>query len=279
MPLKRELFTALRRVWSPPPSVYEHLHFQGDFETSVAGHPFKMRHYGFEVENDVFWSGIGGNWERVSLGLWTKLCADATYIFDIGANTGIYSLMASALRPSAHVYAFEPVSRVYRRLRENVDLNGYGVRTFPVALSNTDGEATIYDLPTEHIYSVTVNKNLHPPGHGIAMKIPVRRLDGIVREENIPRIDLMKIDVETHEPEVLEGMGELLARDRPTLLIEILDDEVGARVEALVDGLGYRFYNIDERTTYRRAAHLGKSDVHNFLVCSEETARKIGIRD
>jgi len=35
--------------------------------------------------------------------------------------------------------------------------------------------------------------------------------------------------VETHEPEVLEGMGELLVKYRPILLIEVLSDELGER--------------------------------------------------
>lgn len=41
----------------------------------------------------------------------------------------------------------------------------------------------------------------------------------------------MKIDVETHEPEVLEGVGEYLKKFRPSLLIEILDDEITAKVQ------------------------------------------------
>ena len=44
-------------------------------------------------------------------------------IFDIGANTGIFALVSGAANPKARIFAFEPVSRVFEKLKGNVALN------------------------------------------------------------------------------------------------------------------------------------------------------------
>ena len=42
---------------------------------------------------------------------------------------------------------------------------------------------------------------------------------------------LLKIDVEMHEPEVLQGMVNLLERDKPFVIVEVIDTDVAERVE------------------------------------------------
>jgi len=86
------------------------------------------------------------------------------------------------------------------------------------------------------------------------------------------RVDLIKIDVETHEPEVLEGYATLLKKHRPNILIEILTDDVAARLSKLIDGLEYLYFNIDERGRIKPTVVLEKSDYYNFLFCSKATA-------
>ena len=69
VPLKRQAFEVLRRFYTPPEALYKHLHFKGDFSTSIDGKSFRMRHYGYEIENNVFWAGLRGGWERVTMSL------------------------------------------------------------------------------------------------------------------------------------------------------------------------------------------------------------------
>ena len=88
----------------------------------------------------------------------------------------------------------------------------------------------------------------------------------------------MKIDVETHEPEVLAGFRKILLRDKPSLLIEILNDEVAKRVEEQIKDVGYLYYNIDDVTwPPPRVATLTRSGHFNFLLCQPEVARSIGL--
>jgi FkbM family methyltransferase len=279
-PLKQPFFTFIKTFVRPGENVYRHLHFHGDFSVAVDdSHSFLIRHYGFELENSIFWMGLRGGWEKNSISIWTRLAANADVIFDIGANTGIYSLIAKSLNPQARVFAFEPIKRVYEKLVENNALNGYDIACFEYGLSNADGTATVYDLPGEHIYSVTVNKNRNASNvEVIPTKIEIKRLDTVIEELGIERMDLLKIDVETHEPEVLEGLGKYLNEFKPSILIEILDDEIGAKVESLVKESDYLYFNIDEKSdSIKRVEHITKSDYYNYLICDRVTAQKLNL--
>lgn len=280
LPLKKQLFVIAKKIFNPSENVYKHLHFQDNFSVRVdAAHSFKMRHYGFELENELFWRGLENGWEHLSVCLWTKLVKNANVIFDVGANTGIYSLIAKSLKPEARVYAFEPVERVFQKLEFNNRLNNFDIVCFDEALSNADGEAIIYDMPTEHIYSVTVNKNINAPDvEVIPTKIKVVRLDTFIEQNDVKKIDLMKIDVETHEAEVLEGMGKYLNEFRPAMLIEILNDEVGRKVENLIGDLNYLYFNLDENSgSIRKVEKISKSDYYNYLLCDRKIAENLGL--
>jgi FkbM family methyltransferase len=186
--------------------------------------------------------------------------------------------MSKSVNPNSVVYAFEPVNRVFKKLIENNKLNGYDISCHEIALSNFTGEATIYDQPTDHIYSVTVNQNLaESKENTIPVKIKTKTLVDFVKEQNIESIDLIKLDVETHEPEVLEGLGSLLRQYSPTLLIEILTDEVGYKVERILDGMGYLYFNINEEEGIVQSEKIVKSDSFNYLICKKEVAGKLNL--
>lgn len=276
IPCKRETFTALRSVWVPPESVYRHLHFKGDFRVEHEDCRFLIRHHGFQVENEIFWGGLLGGWEKVSLSLWLKLCRGASTILDVGANTGIYALCAKAASPGSRVVAFEPVQRVFEKLRLNCELNSFDIECFQQAASDRDGTGVIIDPPSDHVYSVTVDGGWDCAGATRAV-VPTIRLDSFIAQRGLARVDLIKIDVETHEPQVLAGLGEHLQRMRPTMLVEVLSDELGARVEELVQGCGYVFFDIDEKGPPRRVARIRKSSGFNYLLCSESQALALGL--
>ncbi|MDP4261655.1 MAG: FkbM family methyltransferase [Bacteroidota bacterium] len=279
LPFKKEIFTVMKTIWKPSERIYRHLHFTGVIKVKAGkSKSFKMKHYGYQVENEMFWVGLTNGWEKESLKLWLKLCTKSEVIFDLGANTGIYSLVAKTIAPDAKVFAFEPVKRIYKKLRENIDLNGYDVVAVEKAVSDKDGTAVIYDTSTEHIYAVTVNKNLSSPDEKVVeTTIETVTLDSFIRENNLKKVDLMKIDVETHEPEVLAGFLTYLPQYKPTMLIEILNDEVGARVHSMVKDLGYLYFNIDERGSIRQVDKITKSDYYNYLLCNRDTAIELGL--
>ncbi len=277
VPLKGA-FQIIKKLAKPRKNFYWYLRFRGDFTVPIdETHSFKIRSHGSSVENSIFWAGLTGEWEAASMKIWINLVKDAEVIFDVGANTGVYSLVAKALNPKSKVYAFEPVERIFNKLEYNNRLNDYDIVCLDSAASNADGTATIYDLPDDNPYSVTINRDFFPPDtEVIPIVINTLRLDTFIEKSKLDRLDLIKLDVETHEAEVLEGLGDYLDKFKPTLLVEILNDEIGKKIEEFVHGKGYLYFNIDEDSgSIRRVEQITKSDYYNYLICNETVARRI----
>jgi FkbM family methyltransferase len=276
IPFKSVLFTFIKSIWLPSEGLLKHLHFKGEITVSLPeGKSFKMQHYGYMIENEIFWKGIDNAWEKKSLAVWMELCKTSFTIMDIGANTGLYALIAKTINPNAIVYAFEPVKRVFEKLQYNCALNNFDIIAQPHAISNADGFADIYDSSEEHVLSVSLNKNFNTAEKLIPVTVGIRKLDSLVESQNIPRIDLIKIDTETHEPEVLEGYTHYLPMHKPSILIEILNDEIATKIEKIISGMGYLYFNIDEQNPPKQVSKLTKSNYYNFFLCSEETAQKL----
>jgi FkbM family methyltransferase len=278
IPFKQSAFQVIRRSVRLPERLYRHLHFEGDIVVAGTGDVrFRMRHFGYQVENDLFWAGYGNGFEATSLRLWARLCATSQTILDIGANTGVYALAAAAVNPTACVVAFEPLQRIAQRLSDNVRLNGFDVEVIVAGVSATTGEAVIYEPCAEHAYSASLNSEMLAGRADLREStIAVTRLDDFATARGLRSIDLVKIDTEKHEMAVLRGFGYVLARHRPTLLIEVLDTGTGAEIERLLVGLGYAFHIIEERTAVRPVQSLMQG-IGNFLICQPEVATALGL--
>jgi len=267
IPFKKQLFVLLKRYFKFNSSLTHYMRFKGIvFVPLDKNLSFKMYHYGFEIENSLFWYGLNG-WEKYSLNIWSDLSKLCNCVFDIGSNTGVYALLSKTINPTSSVYAFEPVKRVYEKLVENIRLNNYNIISIEKAVSNFDGEAVIFDPGTEQLYSVTVNRNLNDARFPVK-KVPIETisLNTFIRENNIKSVDLMKIDVETHEPEVLNGFSEYFATFLPIILIEILNEEVGAKINQYVATYDYACYNIDENKGCLQEQMIRISNNRNYLL-------------
>lgn len=278
VPAKQPVFELARRLIHLPEWVYRHLHFKGIITIPVGGRcAIRLRHYGYQVENELFWAGYGHGWEATSLRLWARLAGQARTIFDIGSNTGVYALAAKAVNPAAQVFAFEPIERIARRLQGNIALNAFDIEVVVAGVSNQTGEAVIYDPATEHAYSASLNPDMLPGLSGMQEnRIAVTRMDDFLAQKKLEYVDLIKIDVEKHEIEVLSGFGGAIEKLKPTFLIEVLDRDLGRKVEGFFAGIDYEFYEIIEGWEVRRVAQLGKGE-RNYLVCTREAASRFGL--
>jgi FkbM family methyltransferase len=274
-PFKKQAFLLLQHFYHPPQALYQRLNFDGPFRVQFPEGEFLLQNYkGHEhvVENEIFWNGLTGGWEKASLALWVELCKSSSTIFDIGSNTGIYSLIAKAVNPGSNVFAFEPVPQIFRKLQANIRLNGHNTRAYDSAVSNRDGVQKIFTGSTEHTYTASLTQGFDH--HTIGVDVQTMKLSTLIRGQHIRHIDLMKIDVETHEAEVLEGMEDFLGGMMPTLLIEILAPELGERIEKLLAGKGYRYFSIDETAGPTEADNLHGGASRNFLICRAEVASR-----
>lgn len=271
-----EIFHAIRSILSPPPRIYRHLHFRGVFETAVgASHAFKIRHHGNQWENALFWGGVAATPEPSSLLIWSALCQGSQQIVDVGANTGIYALTASASNREAAVVAVEPVPRVCRKLRANAALNDFSLQVVQAAASDADGYATLYDTESSHVYSASLEPEQLGSSASRQYEVRVRRLDSLLPELGMRAPELIKVDVERGEAKVLTGMEGFLREARPTLLVEVLDRRAGEGPTALISSIeGYEMYAVREDSfRLERVWQLGGSADRNYLIC---TAGDIG---
>jgi FkbM family methyltransferase len=119
---------------------------------------------------------------------------------DIGANSGLYSLIAAqAGGPKSHVLSVEPQSEMRRRLTFNAQFNALGnINIAGVALSDYEGE-DVLRLMGDNLGATRLEAS--SAGGGEAVR--VRKLTNLLEEYRWTKIDLMKIDVEGDEWRIL----------------------------------------------------------------------------
>ena len=263
IPFKKYFFLKLKKFFKPPEEIYKHLRFKEPFLVEIdSKHSFYIYNDSI-VENEIFWNGFGKSWENISLDIWSRLSKESEIILDIGANNGIYALVASAMNNEAKTFAFEPNSLYTPSLKNNININKYQNRLFPIelAVGETTGICEIDD------YSEAGKK----------IKCEAISIDEYVDKVNLQKIDLIKIDVESYEPYVIKGSLNSIEKYKPSILIEILSDKIADELYQILCKFDYIFFNIDENRGIRKVAKLSKSDSFNFLLCTEEVAQKLKI--
>jgi len=257
---------------------YRDLRFKGKMTVPLQDKTIILYNPGFTtIENELFWNDFE-SWEKVSVNIWQRLCQDAKCILDIGANSGVYSFIAAAVRQDAEIFSYEPVSRTIELFQKNLELNPKSkITLIKKAVSNKNGISLFFDLPTTSQYSASLNADFYKDvPNTINYEVKTVKLDTEEYLQN-KKIDLIKIDVETHEAEAIEGMIGIINKNKPTMLIEILNDEVGEKIERLIYGLGYIYFNIDEVNSPIKVEKLTKTHHFNFLICQESIAHKLNL--
>lgn len=175
---------------------------------------------------------------------------------DAGAHEGLYALFASrCVGSTGLVLAFEPSAREFARLEGNVALNGLeNVRLFRTALADRDATGDLLIAGPEHSGQNRLGEfSGRNPAEQPREHVPVRRLDGLLAEGLLARLDFLKIDVEGAEAALLSGAEATLRRFRPLLLVEIHEalrnrGSAGAETLLLLNSLGYRTFVFDQAT-------------------------------
>lgn len=179
--------------------------------------------------------------------------------YDIGANTGLYTLFASRHEPESTTVAFEPYPPNTALLRKNVSLNNAeNVVIQELALSNSDGSIQ-FDQPQVEDAGYGSASIATDDSTG-AVDVPTKRGDELIAEGEIPQPNVIKIDVEGSEPLVIQGLEDALSSpecrliylelhlpdhpDRPSI------EDFGSSVDEILDQLrsfGFEIELADER--------------------------------
>ena len=253
--------------WAVPERGYRHLWFQGRFDATVKGTRIAMVHPGSVLENELFWrNNFEG--ERTAVAAIGEHVDRADVFLDIGANTGFYSLYAKARKPGLEVLAFEPSPVNFELLRQNIELNRFDISTFEAAVTDRDGDVTLYDF-AEHSYSASLVEGFREGT--VARSVPGFTLDTIAEKYDLlGKKLLIKVDVEGHESAVLAGAAQVIAAG-PTLLIEILTGDAAKAVASYMppDRFSYDYANEASRRIEKVAPAIilgGPAPSGNYFV-------------
>jgi FkbM family methyltransferase len=206
--------------------------------------PFKYSSVpGDAIGSILFW-GQPTQFEADTIDIFSKLVRKCRCFFDIGANTGLFSLIACAANPHVAVVAFEPVPGVFRHLQDNLRINGWQHRCLAIneAVADKSGQA-FFHVPNVSVpTSGSLNVNGFRGNRGNVLPVNVTTVDNVV--ERIGRPDLVKVDVEGFEDKVFEGMKTLLREDAPIVIVECLPDGPHKAFEPMLTSLGYHYFHL-----------------------------------
>ena len=169
---------------------------------------------------------VDGRYEPNEMYAMSNLLRDGMYVVDVGANAGVFTLIAARrVGATGKVFAFEPSPRDRARLLANVAANALrNVSVQPAALGRAPGKAVLQVSSAEHPGHNTIGGFAYSAEAGSgSVEVDVTSLDDFVRDRHLERLDLLKIDVEGSETTVLQGAEQTLRRFRPAIITEAYD--------------------------------------------------------
>jgi FkbM family methyltransferase len=162
------------------------------------------------------------------------------HVADVGANVGIYTKEFSTLvGKNGAVYSFEPVADTFEILKYvATKLPFPNVNTFHAGLGDQRGQREIVIPEMEDLSGYYWAHFASPEDRGTRETVEVRTLDELWKSGTVPQLQFIKCDVEGSELEVFKGAREVLASQKPGLLVEVSKDS-SKDVFSFLQSLGY----------------------------------------
>jgi FkbM family methyltransferase len=201
-----------------------------------------------------------GGFESVELDSFIPRVPVDSVVWDVGANIGIYAVLLGKAASSGRVISFEPVPETRARLERNLATNRMrNVAVHAVALSSRPGTATMEIHPEAHGCDQIVNNP-----EGPVVEVQTMTGDDFAAEHGDP--DVIKVDIEGHEPEFFEGCSKMLERRKPLLMLEVNPTTWGTpeRYQTWHDALArlFELYGSGDWVDAAGSTRVSSVDVH-----------------
>ena len=186
----------------------------------LAGHRMEL----WLDDNIDFLIWVYGYYEIHESRMFLSLLKPDDVVVDVGANIGYYTILAaSRICENGKIFAFEPVSSTFFRLKRNVQ-GIPSVEPCQMACGDEDGFIEIY-VSDFRLNGQSGSSRILSPLHdnpNIKEKVPLIRLDTFFKGRGDLKIDLIKIDTEGYELKVIKGMENIIHYNKDIkILVEI----------------------------------------------------------
>lgn len=200
-------------------------------------------------------------WKRMGIGRYAeateyvyhlpKLVGEGATAIDIGANLGYYSrYISQAIGEGGRLYSVEPVAPILGVLRHNLRRCS-NVEILPYALGEEEREIVMCNDTARYQGYFGTGQNFvgdavaaEGEGDQKGERFPAQMRRGSELFSKLTRLNFIKCDIEGYEVVVMNELRPLLARFRPTVLIET-GGENRPKIIALFHSLGYRGYTLE----------------------------------
>ncbi len=209
-----------------------------------------------------------GRYESSTMRVFLSLAQQSRTVLDIGAQVGIYGLFAASVNPSSTVLAFEVDPQALAILTEHIRLNDLAeqVKAVAVALGARDGVSPL------NLQGGTSSLNPDFRATRVELMVAEARGDSVLSELGVGDVDLIKLDTESTEPQVLDGLTLAVDRHRPAIVVEVLHGRTEEDLEAFCRAHRYDPYWISGASPQSVDRIVGDDTyVHpNYLLLPEE---------
>ena len=152
-----------------------------------------------------------------------ELARNAKIIFDIGCNIGVNAVLFNRFSSMEKIYLFEPNPDALSLAVENSILNGFSkkVRIFNYCISNKDNNIVKFYSVLEGAAG-SIHKDFSHTASDLnnSYDVKTKTIDKICEDENVIP-DFVKIDVEGHEFQVLDGATKTALHGKTKFLVEM----------------------------------------------------------
>lgn len=206
-----------------------------------------MRGMMFRVNNVTQLMPLYSGNERPHQMRFKELLTEGDVIIDIGANWGLHTLYTSTLvGKTGKVVSVEPFLPAFVELEWHIAKNNCkNVVALNFAVGEFDGEIKIFskDNSSQGVVFDCVNKKETMEGESF---VEQKKLDTIVQELKLKKIDLIKVDVEGAEHHVLEGGKQAVDKFRPCFIIDLHNPENDIFTGKWFTERGYKLERVDK---------------------------------
>jgi FkbM family methyltransferase len=200
-----------------------------------------------------------------------KNLKEGDVFIDAGANVGSYTLVAAKqVGQTGKVFAFEPVKKIFCRLKEAIALNNrHNIFAEQKALSDENTELALYLAKKSNLGMSSIYH--HDTENGRVEKVEAVSLDDYLENHSTERIDLIKIDVEGSEFSALKGMQKSIRKFKPKILIELKKETLSQSghtendIDDLLSEAGYHKFIIDEQGNITNNIQKKQKDYYNYI--------------